>query len=161
MVHKPKRRKYKDNPYVIERINGVNFISFKDSNNRLQIVEVNTKVYEVFDESELHDLSQMHKDEAHIDFRSIDNTEKMDNILFQSSNAEYMNIPEEVEKNVENDILRDAINELSEVQKRRIKKYYFEDKTVYQIAEEENATHQAISKSLKQAIEKLQKILKK
>ena len=34
MVHKPKRRKYKDNPYVIERINGVNFISFKDSNNR-------------------------------------------------------------------------------------------------------------------------------
>ena len=39
-----------------------------------------------------------------------------------------------------------------------IKKYYFEDKTVYQIAEEENATHQAISKSLKQAIEKLQKI---
>ena len=75
--------------------------------------------------------------------------------------AEYMNISDEVEKNVENDILRDAINELSEVQKRRIKKYYFEDKTVYQIAEEENATHQAISKSLKQAIEKLQKILKK
>ena len=83
MVHKPKRRKYKDNPYVIERINGVNFISFIDSNNRLQVVEVNTKVFEVFDESELHDLSQMHKDEAHIDFRSIDNTEKMDNILFQ------------------------------------------------------------------------------
>ena len=105
MVHKPKRRKYKDNPYVIERINGVNFISFKDGNNRLQVVEVNTKVYEVFDESELHDLSQMHKDEAHIDFRSIDNTEKMDNILFQSSNAEYMNISDEVEKNVENDIL--------------------------------------------------------
>lgn len=161
MVNKPKRRKYKDNPYVIERINGVNFISFRDGNNTLQVVEVNANVYEVFDKSELHDISQMHKDEAHIDFRTIDNSEKMDNILYQASNVDYYNISDEVEKNIENDVLCEAINKLSDTQKRRIKKYYFEDKTVYQIAEEEGSTHQAISKSLKIAIEKLKKNLKK
>lgn len=160
MINKPKRRKYKDNPYVIERINGVNFISFKDSNNRLQVVEVNTKVFEVFDESELHDLSQMHKDEAHIDFRSIDNTEKMDNILFQSSEIRFTDVSEEVEKNIENDILRNAIDKLTDTQKRRVKMYYFEDMTLQEIAEKEGCSVKNIHKSIEQAKEKLKKILK-
>ena len=56
--------------------------------------------------------------------------------------------------------LKKAINMLPEVQKRRIKKYYFEDKTEQQIADEENATHQSVHIILERALENLKKILK-
>lgn len=57
--------------------------------------------------------------------------------------------------------LKKAIDLLPEVQKRRIKKYYFEDKTEQQIADEENATHQSVHIILERALENLKKILKK
>ena len=53
-----------------------------------------------------------------------------------------------------------AIKKLPEVQQRRIKKYYFEEKKEYEIAEEEGTTQQAINKSLRQARQKLKEILK-
>ncbi len=56
--------------------------------------------------------------------------------------------------------LRKAINQLSNVQKRRIKLYYFEDMTLEEIAKLENTTHQAISKTIHKAIEEIKKITK-
>ena len=50
---------------------------------------------------------------------------------------------------------------MPEVQKRRIKKYYFADKNEYEIAREEKTTQQAVNKSLRNAIQKLKEILKK
>ena len=58
------------------------------------------------------------------------------------------------------DELKKAIELLPEVQKRRIKKYYFEDKTEQQIAEEENATQQSVHIILERALENLKKYLK-
>ena len=49
---------------------------------------------------------------------------------------------------------------MPEVQKRRIKKYYFEDKTEQQIAEDENATQQSVHIILERALENLKKYLK-
>lgn len=56
--------------------------------------------------------------------------------------------------------LNNAINLLPEVQKRRIKKYYFENKTEEQIAKEESATHQSVHIILVRALENLKKLLK-
>ena len=56
--------------------------------------------------------------------------------------------------------LRKAINKLSEVQKRRIKMYYFENMNVEEIALIENTTHQAVSKSIRKGIEEIKKIIK-
>ena len=53
-----------------------------------------------------------------------------------------------------------AINKLSDVQKRRIKMYYFEELNLEQIAKIEHTSFQMISKSIKQGIENLKKILK-
>ena len=53
-----------------------------------------------------------------------------------------------------------AIQQLSEIEKRRIKMYYFEDKTLEEIAKIENTSHQAISKSLQNSIKKLKNLLK-
>ena len=43
----PKRRKYKDNPYTIKLIDNKYFICFKDSNNKIRIIEVNKEIYNV------------------------------------------------------------------------------------------------------------------
>ena len=54
-----------------------------------------------------------------------------------------------------------AINNLSNIQKRRIIKYYFEGKSEYEIAKEENATQQSIHIGIQRAINNLKKYLKK
>ena len=56
--------------------------------------------------------------------------------------------------------LHNAINELSDIEKRRIRMYYFEDKTLDEIAEIERTSHQAISKSIHNSLKKLEKLLK-
>lgn len=160
MVNKPKRRKYKDNPYVIERINGINFISFKDGNNQLQIVEVNQNVYDVFDESELMDISQMHKDEKHLDFRIIDNTDKMDNFLYQNSYRDVKSVDDCVLENINNDNLKESIKFLTETQKRRIKLHFFEDKSFSDIARIENCDESSVRESIYAGIKKIKKNLK-
>lgn len=53
-----------------------------------------------------------------------------------------------------------AIKNLPEVQKRRLKKYYFEEKTFDEIAFEEGCTYQSIQRSVYRAVEKIKNILK-
>ena len=57
--------------------------------------------------------------------------------------------------------LKDIINSLPEIQKRRLKKYYFEDMTLEQIAKEENCTKRAVKFTIDIAIEKISKKIKK
>ena len=56
--------------------------------------------------------------------------------------------------------LKKAINLLPEVQRRRIKKYYFDDKSEVQIALEEKVSQKNVSKSLAVARTNLKEILK-
>ena len=44
--------------------------------------------------------------------------------------------------------LKKAIDQLSDIQKQRIKMYYFENLSLDEIAKNEGTTHQAISKSI-------------
>ena len=156
MVKQPKRRKTKDNPYVIERINGVNFVSFKDANGVLQIVEVNKDVFEIFNESELRDISQMHEYERHIEHSEI-----FENNLYKRSIDKAISVEDEIMKKTAFEDLKNAINTLPEIQQRRIKKYYFDDMTFEEIAKEENCTKRAVKFSVDIALEKISKILKK
>ena len=56
--------------------------------------------------------------------------------------------------------LHSAIQQLSEIQRRRLMKYYFEDKNYEQIAQEEGCSFQMVAKSVKAAIRNLKKILR-
>ena len=58
------------------------------------------------------------------------------------------------------EILKNAINTLSLVQKRRIKMYYFEDMTLKQIAELEHCSIMSVKESINSGINKLRKIIK-
>ena len=69
MNKRPKRRKSKDNPYVLkyDEKKQSYIVLFKDSSNNFCEVEVSELVFEAFDEFELEDISQMHESERHIE----------------------------------------------------------------------------------------------
>lgn len=154
MANMPKRRKSKENPYVLDynEERKIYIIKFKDTRNNMQIVEVTEDIYNVFDKSELEDISQMHEYERHIE-----HSELCDITLNRRAKNISITIEEEVEKKIFNEELKEVINELPEIQKRRLKKYYFEDMTYEEIASEENCTKRAVKFSIDIAIEKISK----
>lgn len=56
-MERPKRRKDKDNPYTIIKVNNQYFISFKDNINVKRVIEVSKEVFNAFDKFELEDKS--------------------------------------------------------------------------------------------------------
>lgn len=161
MVNRPKRRKDKDNPYSLNFKENNYVVSFKTVKNEYKEVKVSEEVFKAFDKFELEDISQLHKVDKHIDMRVIDNTEYMDIILFNNTVNDEISIEEQIENKILQEELKKAILELSEVQKRRVIKYYFENKTLQKIAEEEGCSIASVKESLDSSINKLRKKLKK
>lgn len=157
MGHRPKRRKYKDNPYTLSYgENSKYIITFKDSKGVIQKVEVTKKIFNVFDRFELDDLKELNEYDNHIEHKEI-----FENDLYQYLSDTYQQVDIIVEKKMARDKLNESINKLPEIQKRRLKKYFFEDKTYEEIAAEENCTKRAVKFSIDIALEKLSKKLKK
>lgn len=73
MAERPKRRKYKDNPYTLNYCEEKNIytITFKDSRGVKHEVEVSRKIYKAFDNFELEDLSEMNEYDRHIEHSEI------------------------------------------------------------------------------------------
>ena len=161
MVNRPKRRKDKDNKLVNDFKENNYVVSFKTVKNEYKEVKVSEEVFKAFDKFELEDISQLHKVDKHIDMRVIDNTEYMDIILFNNALNDEISIAEQIENKILQEELKKAILELSEVQKRRVIKYYFENKTLQKIAEEEGCSITSVKESLDSSINKLRKKLKK
>ena len=161
MVNRPKRRKDKDNPYSLDFKENSYVVSFKTNKNEYKEVKISEEVFKAFDKFELEDISQLHKVDKHIDMRVIDNTEYMDIILFNNALNDEISIAEQIENKILQEELKKAILELSEVQKRRVIKYYFENKTLQKIAEEEGCSITSVKESLDSSINKLRKKLKK
>ncbi len=55
--------------------------------------------------------------------------------------------------------VRQALSLLTPLQKQRVIKYFFENKSTYEIAEEEGCSHQAVYNSISAALKNLQEIL--
>ena len=157
MGERPKRRKYKDNPYTLNYCEERNIyiVAFKDVKGHLQKVEVSKEVYQAFDRFELDDIKELNEYDRHIEHSEI-----FENNLESRAKEKPLSLEDEIIKKSTFDELKKAIELLPEVQKRRIKKYYFEDKTEQQIAEEENATQQSVHIILERALENLKKYLK-
>ena len=156
----PKRRKSKDNPYTLnyDQKNNIYTVSFTNVKGRVCCIEVDYSLYRVFDEFELLDLSQLNEFDRHIEHL---NVIENDEILFRKSLKQEISPEELAEKNIQSEIIKEAIKDLPEVQKRRLRKYYFEDKTYEEIALEENCTKRAVKFSVDIAIEKISKKFQK
>lgn len=155
MDENPKRRKHKDNPYTLKKVGSKFFVSFKDGMGISQEIEINEKQNNAFNEFELEDLSEMNEFDRHIEHSEI-----YENNLEKRAKEKTISMEDEFIQKATFEELKRAIEMLPEIQKRRIKKYYFEDKNEYRIAEEEHATHQSVHIVLERGIKNLKKILK-
>ena len=154
-MNNPKRNKDKYNPYTIEIKEEKYYVSFKDSNNTLQEISITKEVYDAFDKFELEDISQIHKIRKHIEHNEV-----YEETLYQRSIIDSISVEDEVSTKILNEELRQAINTLDEIQKRRIIKYYFYDKTYDEIAKEEKCSKVAIKYSIDSAIKNISKKFK-
>lgn len=156
MSDRPKRRKISDNPYTLQVINNTYVVIFKDNTYKNHIVEVSEDVFNAMNSFELDDLKELNEFDRHIEHSLL-----LDEKLYIRAKNKPLDLEDEIIRKSSFEDLKKAIDTLPEIQKRRIKKYYFEEKNEYEIAKEENTTQQAINKNLHQAIKKLKEILKK
>lgn len=154
---RPKRRKRKDNPYTLYIVSRdseepLYCLSFTDQCGMLHRMEIAKEIYDTFDRFELDDLSEMNEADNH--YESSELTE-------ESLNARLANPPASLEDSVfsqmQHERLHSAVNELPEIQKRRVTLYYFSGYTFEQIAKLEHCTKSAVKKSVDAAIENLKK----
>lgn len=155
MDRRPKRRKDKYNPYTLHKENERYYVSFIDSNNKFQKIEISQEVFESFNKFELEDVSQMNEYDRHLEHSEVD-----ENTLYQKSVSSEQPLEEYFENVQVTENLHIAISKLPEVQKRRLNKYYFEEKTFDEIALEEGCTYQCVQRSVYRAVEKIKNILK-
>lgn len=154
MGEHPKRRRDKYNPYCIYEETGKYFITFKDGENNLHSFEISEELYEAFNEFELEDISYLNVWDRHLE---------QSEVREPTLNERAVKVPESVEeivfRNIQNEKIHRAIEQLPEIQKRRIIMYFFEGMTYEEIATIEECKHPAVVKSVKAALEKLKNIL--
>lgn len=150
-----KRRKHKNNPYTIKTHQNTYTISFKDSNKNIITLPISEKLYQTFNQFELNDLKEMNEYDRHIEHKK-----QTDEFIYMRSYHKPLNIEQQVEKKILYEKLYHSIKTLPSIQKRRLIKYYFENKTLNQIAESENCSFRAVKYSIDIALKKLNKLLK-
>ena len=157
MKERPKRRRKKDNPYILNYNDNskIYTVSFKDVKGNIQIVEINKEIYDCLDKFELNDLSEMNEFDRHIEHSYIYENKINDRAFIKTESVEDI-----VENKIISDKLKKAIDELSVIQRKRIKMYYFEGLSQNEIAEVEGVSLRAVQYTLNEAISELRKILK-
>lgn len=156
MDKRPKRRKDKYNPYTLHTEKGKYYIVFIDVNNHIQKVEVSKTIFDSFNIFELEDISQMNEYDRHYEHSEI-----YENALHRRNVSDIQLLEEYFDNAQDAENLHMAISKLPDVQKRRLKKYYFEDKTFEEIALEEGCTYQCVQRSVYRAAAKIKNILEK
>ena len=155
MGEHPKRRKDKYNPYTIYEMDGLFYVSFKDGQGVMKKYEINKELYDAFNSFELEDLSYLNVWDRHIEQSDV-----WEPTLYERAVDIQESVEDIVIRNLQNKKVHSAIELLPEVQKRRIKLYYFEGLTYKQIATIEGCRYQAIEKSISSALKNLKKFLK-
>lgn len=157
MAKMPKRNKSKDNPYTLDFDEEKNIytVEFVDNKKVIHKVEITDKVYQAFDRFELEDISQIHKFRKHIEHSEI-----YEETLEHRMLDKPVTIEDEVEEKILIENIKEIIDSLPDIQKRRLKKYYFEDKTFEEIAAEESCSKVAVKYSIDIALQKISQNLK-
>ena len=119
------------------------------------MVEVSKSVFETFNIFELEDISQMNEYDRHLE-----HSEVYEHTLHKKKDASEWSLEEYFENVQVTENLHMAISKLPDVQKRRLKKYYFEDKTFEEISHEEGCTYQCVQRTVCRAVGKIKNILK-
>ena len=154
MDSNPKRRISKDNPYRIKKDGDTYLVSFKDTLGIYQEIEIEEELYIAFDEFELEDIKEMNEFDRHTEHSEI-----YANNLEKRAKEKTISLEDEFIKKATFEELKKAIENLPEIQRRRIKKYYFDNKTLEQIGIEENCSKVAIKLCIDIALENIKEYL--
>lgn len=125
-------------------------IEYKTANGSRICVEVSTSVKELLEQSDRQIRSQRRQDRRYLDF-----TPLTDEVLEISLLGIYEDTADLLERMERNARLHKAIGKLTEVQRRRLRLYYFEGLTYSQIAKLEGVSHRAVIYSIEQALKQL------
>ena len=116
--------------------------------------EITEELYDAFNSFELEDLSYLNVWDRHME---------QSEIWESTLNERAVEVQESVEdiviRNLQNEKVHRAIDMLTEVQRRRVKMYFFDGMTYEEIAAKEKCKHPAVVKSVKAALEKLKNFL--
>lgn len=129
---------------------------FKDGQAVPYKLEINKRLYDIFDSFELDDLAYLNELDRHIE-----QSEVWESTLNTRAFHKVEGIEEIVFKKIQIERLHRAIKSLPEIQRRRVWMYYFENMTYEQIAKKEGCTKMPVKRSIEIAIEHLKKELKK
>jgi len=152
MDKRPVRRKFKDNPYRLDSIEKkeIYIINFIDSRGNHQSIQVDKKIFDVFDEEERYENAKYYEYAKHTEHLDI----KINNIKDKKT------VEDEIINKFTILELKNAISILPEIQRRRLIKYFFENKTYEEIAKEEGCSKVAIKYSIDISLEKISKKIK-
>lgn len=151
----PKRKKDKYNPYTLTITEGHYYLSFKDGHGKQQNIEIDEMLYQTFDRFELEDTSHLNRVSRHIEHSELTDETLNDRAFYKAERIEDI-----VSESIEYEQLHRAVSELPEVQRRRLKLYFFDELTYEQIAKLEGCTKRAVKFSVDIAVEKLKKNFK-
>lgn len=152
----PKRRRYKDNPYILKSIKNDNVykVLFNDTTGKRYEVDISEKVYNELNRFELVDLKELNEFDRHYE-----HIEKTDEEIYKLTTLKQESIEDYIIRKSIYDDLMSAINKLSEIQKRRIKMYYFDEYSSKKIASIENCTQHSVRTSIRKSLVQLKEIL--
>ena len=151
----PNRKKDKYNPYTLTITEGHYYLSFKDGRGNQQNIEIDEMLYQTFDRFELEDISHLNRVSRHIEHSELTEETLNDRAFYKAERIEDI-----VSESIEYEQLHRAVSELPEVQRRRLKLYFFGELTYEQIAKLEGCTKRAVKFSVDIAVEKLKKNFK-
>ncbi len=144
--------------YRIETINNKEryYVSFININNELTETEVSQDTFLV-----LQEFNRKQESLSRSDRRHIERSEQTEISLNVKSISKQLSIDETTIRNIRNNDLHKSIRKLSQIQQRRVRMYFFERQKLREIAVYENCSPQAVHKSIKRGLIKLQCILSK
>ena len=144
------------NQLVEDLNNDTYFIIFENFECKKIKSEIPKEVFKAYLESKNSYKKNQNEEERHWE------QSKLTEItLYKRANQYQKSIEATIIENEAKKDIQIAISKLPVLQEKRIHKYYFENKNEYKIALEENATQQAVNKTLKNARKKLKEILNK
>ncbi len=144
--------------YRIENVNGIEryYVSYVDTNNGLEETEVTQATFLA-----LQEFSRIQENASRSDRRHIEKKENIETYLNMRNISKQLSVYETTILDIKNRDLHKAISKLSCTQQRRVMEYFFEGRKLKEIAVCDNCSLQAVHKSIKKALVKLQEILTK
>lgn len=147
-----------DYSYRIESKNETEryYVSFVNTNNELTETEVPQDTFLA-----LQEFNRKREGISRSDRKHIERSEQTEISLNVKNIAKQLTIDETTIRNIRNSDLHQVISKLTQIQQRRDRMYFFEGQKLREIAVYENCSSQAVHKSIKRGLIKLQVILSK